>query len=153
MIYEVTSWLCYSYIIARLWLLLQLLCQPWERLCYGCHATQERANLFAVPMAPGVSFQPLNSRLATLGKQTVRIARQLVLWLEWRVIHIITIDLGYLTNKMVPQCVLSMRYVKLFVMFLGVLAWDTVQTSMHYSCEDYRARPYSNLSGKWPKPS
>ena len=67
MLYEVTSWLCYGYIIVRLWLLLQLLRQPGKRLCYGCHAPQERKNVSAVPMAPGVSFQPLNSCLGTLG--------------------------------------------------------------------------------------
>ena len=67
MLYEVASWLCYGYIIVRLWLLLQLLRQPGERPCYGCRATQERINVSAVSMAPGVSFQPLNSCLATLG--------------------------------------------------------------------------------------
>ena len=51
--------------MAMLWLLLQLLCQLGERLCYGCHASQERMNMSAVPMAPCVFFQPLS--LPTLG--------------------------------------------------------------------------------------
>ena len=44
--------LCYGYVMVMLWLLLLLLCQPGERLCYGCHASQERINVSAVPTAP-----------------------------------------------------------------------------------------------------
>ena len=42
MLHEVMLWLCYSYIMVMLWMLLWLLHQPRERLCYGCHASQER---------------------------------------------------------------------------------------------------------------
>ena len=38
-----------------------------ERLCYGCHASQERINMSAVPMAPYVIFQALSSSFAYLG--------------------------------------------------------------------------------------
>ena len=48
------------------WLLLQLLHQPGESLCYGCHASQERINLSAVSTAP-IFFQQRSSCLATLG--------------------------------------------------------------------------------------
>ena len=57
-------------------LLLQLLCQPGERLCCvrfsygcccGCCVSQERINVCAVPTAPRVSFQPLGCALPTLG--------------------------------------------------------------------------------------
>ena len=51
MLYEVMLWLCHGYIMVMLWLLLQLLRQPGERLCYGCHASQERKSVSAVPMA------------------------------------------------------------------------------------------------------
>ena len=53
--------------MVMLWLLLQLLHQPGERLCYGCHASQERRNASALPMVPRVSFQLLSSRLAYPG--------------------------------------------------------------------------------------
>ena len=57
------SWLHYGYVMA----VLQLLHQPGERLCYGCHAIQERKRVSAVPMAPWVIFQPLNLCLAHPG--------------------------------------------------------------------------------------
>ena len=38
-----------------------------ERLCYGCHASQERINMSAVPTVPQVFFQPLSSWLAYSG--------------------------------------------------------------------------------------
>ena len=38
MFYEVMLWLHYNYVMVMLWLLLQLLYQPEERLCYGCLA-------------------------------------------------------------------------------------------------------------------
>ena len=47
-----------------LWRLPQLLRQPRKKLCYGCHASQERINICAVPMASRVFFQPLSSSLA-----------------------------------------------------------------------------------------
>ena len=47
-------------------LLLQLLCQPGESLCYGCHASQERINVSAVPTAPHIFFQHHSSCLAFL---------------------------------------------------------------------------------------
>ena len=47
-----------------LWLLLWLLGQPGERLCYGCQASHERINMSAVSTAPQVFFQPLSSSLA-----------------------------------------------------------------------------------------
>ena len=52
-----------------LWLLLRLLHQPGERLCYGGRASQERINVSTVPTAPApwVSFQPLSQRLAYPG--------------------------------------------------------------------------------------
>ena len=59
--------LCYGSIMVMLWLLLWLLCQPGEGLCYGCGASQERINIPAVPMAPQVSFQALSSYLAYPG--------------------------------------------------------------------------------------
>ena len=64
MLYEVMLWLHYGYIMVLLWLLLRLLCQSGERLCYGCRASQERINMSAVPIAPGVFFQPVSSCLA-----------------------------------------------------------------------------------------
>ena len=42
-------------------------CQPAERLCYACHARQERINVSEVPMAFHVFFQPLSSNLAYPG--------------------------------------------------------------------------------------
>ena len=50
-----------------LWLLLWLLGQPGERLCYGCLANQERINMSAVPTAPWISFYLLSSHLAYPG--------------------------------------------------------------------------------------
>ena len=35
MLYEVLLCLCHGYIMVMSW----LLCQPGERLCYGCHAS------------------------------------------------------------------------------------------------------------------
>ena len=67
MLYEVMLCLRYGYVMVTLWLLLQLLHQPGERLCYGCHASQERINVSAVPMAPQVSFQPLSLCLSYPG--------------------------------------------------------------------------------------
>ena len=62
-----TLWLCYGCLVVMSRLLLQLLLQPGERLCFGFCANQERINVAAVPMAPRVSFQPLNSCLAYPG--------------------------------------------------------------------------------------
>ena len=59
--------LCFGYIMVMLWLLLWLLRQPGERLCYGCHASQERINMYAVPVVPGIFFQPLSLHLAYPG--------------------------------------------------------------------------------------
>ena len=67
MLCEVMLWLRYGCILVMLWLLLWLLCQPGERLCYGYHSSQERINMSAVPMAPHIFFQPLNSHLAYPG--------------------------------------------------------------------------------------
>ena len=39
--------------------------------CYGCRASQERINISAVPMAPQVSFQTLNSCFTYLGFNSV----------------------------------------------------------------------------------
>ena len=64
MLYEVELWLCYGCVMILLWLLLWLLGQPGERLCYGCHASQERINESVVPTAGHIFFQPLSSRLA-----------------------------------------------------------------------------------------
>ena len=50
-LHKVMFWLCYDYIIVMLWLLLQQLYQLGERLCYGCHASQEGRSVCAVPMA------------------------------------------------------------------------------------------------------
>ena len=47
-----------------LWLLQWLLCQPGERLCYGCHANQERIKGSVIPRAPHISIQPLSLHLA-----------------------------------------------------------------------------------------
>ena len=67
----VTSWLCYmrlcyGYVMVMSWLMLQLLSQIGDRLCYGCHASQERINTSAVPRTPCVFFQPLSWALTTL---------------------------------------------------------------------------------------
>ena len=56
-------WLHYGYVC----LLLQLLRQPGERPCYGCHASQERMNVSAVSTAPCIFFQLLSLRLAYPG--------------------------------------------------------------------------------------
>ena len=58
-----TLWLRYGY----LWLLLQLLSQPGETPCYGCHASQERMTVSAVPTAPCIFFQLLSLHLAYPG--------------------------------------------------------------------------------------
>ena len=65
----VASWLCYGrscygYFLVMLWLLLWLLCQPGERLCYGHHAGQEGINVPALPTDPCIFFQTLSSSLA-----------------------------------------------------------------------------------------
>ena len=60
MLYEVMFWLHYGYVMAVAMAaasagreaMLQLPRQPGERLCYSCHASQERINMSAVPMAP-----------------------------------------------------------------------------------------------------
>ena len=44
-----------------------LLYQPRNRLCCGCHASQERISISAVPIAPQDSFQSLSSHLACPG--------------------------------------------------------------------------------------
>ena len=56
----------------RTCLLLQLLCQPGERvccasLCYGCQASQERINVSAIPTTLQLSFQTLSSHFAYPG--------------------------------------------------------------------------------------
>ena len=50
-----------------LWLLLWLLHEPGERLCYGRHDSQERINMSAAPVVPGIFFQPLSLHLAYPG--------------------------------------------------------------------------------------
>ena len=67
MLYEVMVWLHYCYIMVMLQGLLWLLCQPGERLYYGCHASQERINGSSVPMAPHILFQTLSSSLVYPG--------------------------------------------------------------------------------------
>ena len=67
MLYEIILRLCHGYAMAVLWLLLQLLRQPGERLCDGCWASQERRNMSAFLMAPQVFFQPLSSHCAHTG--------------------------------------------------------------------------------------
>ena len=59
--------LCFGYIKVMLWLLLRLPHQPGERLCYDCHANQERINLFEVAKALCIFFQPLNLSLSCSG--------------------------------------------------------------------------------------
>ena len=58
--------LCFGYVMIVWWLLLQLQHQPGERLCSGCHASQERITVSAVPVAPPVFF-PLSSHFAYAG--------------------------------------------------------------------------------------
>ena len=41
--------------------------EPAERLCYGCHVSQERISMPVVPTAPQASFQRLSSHLAYSG--------------------------------------------------------------------------------------
>ena len=67
MLYEVMLWLCCYYIMVILWLIIQPLHKPGERLYYGSCASQERRKVSAVPMAPCVFFQPLSSNLAYPG--------------------------------------------------------------------------------------
>lgn len=64
MLREATVWACYGHVMVTLWLLLQLLHQAGDSLCYGCRAGQETVNVSAAPEAPQVSFQPLSSGLA-----------------------------------------------------------------------------------------
>ena len=64
MVYEVMLWLYYSCVTVMLRLLLRLLCQLGERLCYGCCASQGRINVPAAPTVPRVLSQPLSSHLA-----------------------------------------------------------------------------------------
>ena len=45
MLYELMVWLCYGYFMVMLQLLLWLLHQSGERLCYGAGASPERINL------------------------------------------------------------------------------------------------------------
>ena len=65
-LYKAMLWLCHGYVMALLWLLLWLLHQKGERLCFGCHASQERINIYAVPMAPGIFLQLPRSHLTYL---------------------------------------------------------------------------------------
>ena len=57
------GYIMWDYVIAMLW----LLHQPGDRLCCGCHATQERINLSSVPTSPCIFFQSLSSNLAYTG--------------------------------------------------------------------------------------
>ena len=59
---EVMLWLCYGYVMA----VATAAESAGERLCYGCHASQERINLSAVPMIPESSSFPAHA-LCTLG--------------------------------------------------------------------------------------
>ena len=67
MFYEVLLRLHYGYILVIFWPLLGLQHQHGERVCYGCHGSQERINLSAIPSAPRIFFQPLISHLAYPG--------------------------------------------------------------------------------------
>ena len=67
MFYEVLLRLHYGYILIIFWPLLGLQHQHGERVCYGCHGSQERINLSAIPSAPRIFFQPLISHLAYPG--------------------------------------------------------------------------------------
>jgi len=53
----------WGYAMVMLW----LLSQPGETLCYSCHASQERIIVSAVLTAPWAFFQLLSSRLAYPG--------------------------------------------------------------------------------------
>lgn len=64
MLYEVMLWLCCYYIMVMIWLLLQPLHKPGERLYYGSCASQERRKVSAILMAPCVFFQPLSLSFA-----------------------------------------------------------------------------------------
>lgn len=72
-----------------------------------CHPGENKL-VTAVPMAPGVLPA---SQLTPCYPGLNKLLEQQDNWCydqnEKSEIHIITIDLGYLTNKMVPQCVLS----------------------------------------------
>ena len=59
MLREIMLWLLFGYVM-----LLWLLCQPGERLCYGHHASQEGINVPALPTDPCIFFQTLSSSLA-----------------------------------------------------------------------------------------
>ena len=60
---EATLWFRRGYVMA----LLRLLHQKGERLCYGCHASQERMNVSAVPMIPCIFLQLPRPHLTYLG--------------------------------------------------------------------------------------
>ena len=84
MSYEVMLWLCYGCVMVMSWLLLWLVQQPVQRLCYGCCANQKRRNISAVLTAPHIFFQPLSPCLAYHGFSEWcaqwDTTRQLALW-------------------------------------------------------------------------
>ena len=76
--------------------------------CYSCCTSQERINMSAVPMAPWVFFQPLGSRLPTLGSvisvnsktigATNRTSNNITPW-----------QLGTHTHHLKPYCISKSR--------------------------------------------
>ena len=60
---EPMLWLCCCYVMA----VATAAESAGERLCYGCHASQERVNVSAVPVAPHVFLQPRSSSFAYPG--------------------------------------------------------------------------------------
>ena len=60
---EAVLWLCYCYVMA----VATAAESAGERLCYGRHASQERVNVSAVPVAPHVFLQPRSSSFAYPG--------------------------------------------------------------------------------------
>ena len=61
----------WGYVTALLWLLLWLLCQPGERLCYGYCANQERINCLQYLWLFDSSFRLLARASPTLGSTSI----------------------------------------------------------------------------------
>ena len=71
---QLHGYVIWGYVMALLWLRCGYVmvaataaASAGERLCYGCHASQERINMSAVPTVPQVFLQPLSSWLAYSG--------------------------------------------------------------------------------------
>ena len=61
-LYKAILWLCHGYVMVAA----TAAASAGERLCYGCHASQERINVSAVPTAPCIFLQLPHSHLTYL---------------------------------------------------------------------------------------